>query len=180
MSLNRKMSEKHEEHLADVFGGKRSPGSGNQWAKPIDGRQSRYDVTCAFAWDGKSTMAKSMSIPRSMLDKAVDQAEGERPMIAIRFYDDERLRGFEDWDLVREEDMTELMARDVALRALEVELEAMQADPHSIYRQVWDALPSEVQGALGESPTLRKVLEDSVLTAHEKVLEALKLAVMTG
>jgi hypothetical protein len=47
-----------------------------------------------------------------MLDKAKEQADGERPMIALRFYDDDRLRGYEDWFIVRADDFLEL--RDYA------------------------------------------------------------------
>jgi hypothetical protein len=74
----------------------------------MDGRNNRYEQTFAWAWDGKSTLAASISIPRTMLKKAVEQAGAERPMIAIRFYDDERLRGHEDWFLVRADDFIEL------------------------------------------------------------------------
>jgi hypothetical protein len=105
------MGDKHEEWLAVTFGGRRTRGSGNQWRDPIDGRQNHREVEFAFAWDGKSTMAQSLTIDRPMLRKAVEQAGPERPMIGVRFYDDERLRGFEDWVLVRGADMAEMTER---------------------------------------------------------------------
>ena len=71
----------------------------------------RRMVEFAFAWDGKSTMAKSITIDRPMLRKATEQAGAERPMIGVRFYDDERLRGFEDWVLVKAADMAEVVER---------------------------------------------------------------------
>lgn len=105
------MGEKHEEWLAETFGGRKTRGSGSQWRDQMDGRQNRYEVEFAFAWDGKSTMAQSITIDRPMLRKAVQQAGSERPMIGVRFYDDERLRGFEDWVLVKAEDLIEITER---------------------------------------------------------------------
>ena len=97
--------------MAEVFGGRVTPGSGNKPANPMDVRQSRYDHDVAFAIEGKSTRGKSLSVTRDMLNKAVEQSHGERPMIALRFYGDDRLRDFEDWVLVRVDDMLELMER---------------------------------------------------------------------
>lgn len=110
MSLNNDMGDEHEDYLAALFGGTKSKGSGNQWKDPMDGRTSRKHLKFAFAWDGKSTLAKSMSIPRTMLAKAVEQALGERPMIGVRFYRDEKLRVDEDWVLVKAEDFAEVLA----------------------------------------------------------------------
>lgn len=111
MSLNRKMSDRHEADLAEAFGGRVTPGSGNGFANQMDVRQSRYDTEVAFAIDGKSTRGKSISVTREMLDKAVEQAHGERPLIALRFYDDDRLRSYEDWTLIRQDDLLELIER---------------------------------------------------------------------
>lgn len=111
MSLNRKMSDAHEAHLAEVYGGRLTPGSGNGFANPMDVRQSRYESAIAWAIDGKSTRGKSISITRDMLEKAVEQAGAERPLLALRFYDDDRLRSYEDWALVREDDLLELIEK---------------------------------------------------------------------
>lgn len=119
MSLNKKMGDHHEEDLVEWFGGRKTRGSGNQANNPMDGRHSRYDTSVAFAWDGKSTRAKSISVSRAMLDKAAEQAHGERPMIALRFYDDDRLRGFEDWMVVQKDDLLELMERSDRLADME-------------------------------------------------------------
>lgn len=118
MSLNRRMSDAHEAHLSEVLGGRLTPGSGNQAANPMDARQSRYTTSVAFAVDGKSTLAKSISVTRSLLNKAKEQAHGERPLVALRFYDDERLRGYEDWWLMREDDVLELIERSERLAEL--------------------------------------------------------------
>lgn len=114
MSLNHRMGERHEADLAEWLGGRRTKASGSQWNDQMDGRHSRYAQTFAWAWDGKSSMSKSIGVSRAMLAKAVEQAHGERPMLALRFYDDERLRTHEDWAIIRMDDLREMLA---ALRA---------------------------------------------------------------
>lgn len=111
MSLNRKMSDAHEAYLAEAFGARLTPGSGNQPANPMDARMNRYVDAVAFAFDGKSTRGQSISVTRSMLTKAREQAHGERPAIALRFYDNDRLTEYEDWILVPADDLRELMER---------------------------------------------------------------------
>lgn len=124
MGLAKKMGDKHEEHAAEVYGGRVTPGSGNQWARQTDGRVSRYDHAVAFARDCKSTRARSISIKRDDLDKLRIQAEPERPIMPIRFYDDDRLRGYDDWVLLQEDDFLELLERSAALSRVEQALEA--------------------------------------------------------
>ena len=110
MTIDRhEMGNRHEEWLAEVLGGRKTPGSGNQWRNPADGRQNRYVDSFAFAWDGKSTRSNSISITREMLSKIKEQADTERPMIALRFYDDDRLRSFEDWIAIKADDFLELL-----------------------------------------------------------------------
>lgn len=96
MSLNRKMSDKHETDLAEMLDGRVMPGSGNQFNNPMDVRLDDLGI----AIDGKSTRAKSISVTREMLNKAKEQAHGSRPIIALRYYDDDRLRSHEDWAVV--------------------------------------------------------------------------------
>jgi hypothetical protein len=75
----------------------------------MDGRHNRYTSAFAFAWDGKSTRSNSISVSRKMIDKAVEQAGGERPMLALRWYFDDRLRKFDDWFLIRADDFIEML-----------------------------------------------------------------------
>jgi hypothetical protein len=113
MTIDRhRMGERHEEWVAQFLGGVKSRGSGNQWRAPMDGRHNRFNSHLAFAWDCKSTLGKSLSVSREMLRKAREQADGERPMIPIRFYDNERLTSWDDWILVTADDFREL--RDFA------------------------------------------------------------------
>lgn len=119
MSLNKRMGDAHEEHIAEVFGLRQTRGSGNQWRDQMDARGHRMHEAVAFAVDGKSTRAASISIKLSELRKAVEQAGFERPMMAYRFYEDDHLRRFEDWDLVREDDLRELIERSRRLSEAE-------------------------------------------------------------
>ncbi len=110
-STTRGMSDKHEEFLVDLLGGRRTRGSGNQFNNQMDGRHDRHAVECAFAWDGKSTLGKSISITREMWEKAEEQSHGERPLIALRFYDTDRLDVGLDLIAVSAEDFAELLER---------------------------------------------------------------------
>jgi hypothetical protein len=105
------MGDKHEEFLCDLFGGRQSRGSGNQWHNTMDGRTSRREVRHAFAWDGKSTLGKSVSVSREMWRKAIEQAGGETPMLALRFYENERLDVEYDLGLVNIHDLAELIEK---------------------------------------------------------------------
>lgn len=84
-------------------------GSGNQFANPMDGRQNRYEAPVAFAWDGKSTRAASITVTRKMWEKAMLQAHGERPMLALRFYDSDRLAVGADLVVIGLHDLMELL-----------------------------------------------------------------------
>lgn len=88
--FRKECGDRHEEHLVDVLGGKQSKGSGNQWHAQMDGRHNRYLQEYAFAWDGKSTTTGTVSVTIPMWEKAVEQAGGERPMLALRWYPTER------------------------------------------------------------------------------------------
>ncbi|MEU9405658.1 hypothetical protein AB0E08_08125 [Streptomyces sp. NPDC048281] len=89
--LNKRMGDTHEAHLAEVLGMRRTRGSGNQWRDQMDAKHDRTECTFAFAVDGKSTLAKSISITRAMWEKAGEQASGELPMLALRFYNNASL-----------------------------------------------------------------------------------------
>lgn len=94
--LNKRMGDRHEAHVAEVLGQRQTRGSGNQWRDQMDSKHDRTECVFAFANDGKSTLAKSISITRTMWAKAVEQAGGERPMLTLRFYDDASLKVYAD------------------------------------------------------------------------------------
>ena len=110
MSTNNRMGAVHEQFLVDLFGGRKTRGSGNQWQNPMDGRQSRMKEQFAFAWDGKSTLSDTISVTGKMWTKAVEQADGERPMLGLRYYANERLDVVRDLVVVSAYDMSEVLA----------------------------------------------------------------------
>lgn len=85
-----KMGQRHEEDLAEVLGGRMTRGSGNQWRDATDGKHDGSQMY-SLAWDGKSTLGKSISITREMWAKLVEQAEAFIPALPLRFYADQRL-----------------------------------------------------------------------------------------
>jgi hypothetical protein len=88
------MSDRHEDFLAALFGGRKSKGSGNQFNDQMDGRTSRLGAF-PLAWDGKSTYGKSVGVTLEMWKKAEEQAGYHMPMLALRFYEDQTLNRVE-------------------------------------------------------------------------------------
>lgn len=82
----REMSDKHEDFLAELLGGRKTRGSGSHWRDQMDGKNDQYEQPHALAWDGKATQAKSVGVSREMWAKACEQSGGLIPSIAIRFY----------------------------------------------------------------------------------------------
>ena len=82
----RDMSDRHEEYLAELFGGIRSKNSGAHFANQMDGRHA-HGTRWPLAWDGKSTLGASIGVTRTMWDKAVEQSHDANPMLALRWYD---------------------------------------------------------------------------------------------
>jgi hypothetical protein len=84
------MGDAHEEFLARLLQGRRSRGSGNQFNDQMDGRNDVH-TPYRLAWDGKSTLGKSIGVTLEMWAKAAQQAGGEIPLLALRYYSNERL-----------------------------------------------------------------------------------------
>jgi hypothetical protein len=124
VNTNQRISQAHEADLQARLGGRRTRGSGNQFNNPMDGRHSSYAQTFAFAWDGKATRSKSVSVTEEMWDKAVEQAHHERPMLALRQYLDDRARrvGF-DLAVIALVDLEEMLDR---IDTLEAEVERLR------------------------------------------------------
>lgn len=90
----RQMSDVHEEEIQALFGGMVMPGSGNQMANQMDVRQHHLRTgEWSFAFDGKSTLGKSVGVSVEMWEKAVEQAEHEKPALPLRFFEDYRMKG---------------------------------------------------------------------------------------
>lgn len=90
MPTTRQMSDLHEGHVAFMMGGRVTRGSGCTARDQLDGRQS-WRRSIRFAWDAKCTLGKSLSITREVWAKVVVQAHDARPMMALRWYRNERL-----------------------------------------------------------------------------------------
>jgi hypothetical protein len=103
------MSDAHEIFLADLFDGRRSVGSGNQANDQADGRNRVYDTIYPAAWDGKATLGKSHSVTLETWDKLVEQAHGLRPILALRWYADERLHVRRDLVVLDAHDFAEIL-----------------------------------------------------------------------
>lgn len=91
MPTTRQMSDRHEEFLANLLGGRVVRGSGNQAHDQMDGKGHLQDQHYAFAWDGKSSLGQSIGVTRAMWAKAKEQAGMYLPMLALRFYRNNRL-----------------------------------------------------------------------------------------
>jgi hypothetical protein len=176
------MGRKHEDHIAEVWGGERQRASGSQWSNPADVRENHLLVPLAIAADGKSTTAKSIAITRADLIKLVEQAGGEIPVLPVRFYDDYRLQEAEDWVLLREQDA--LAWRERA--ALSYELEehvAAHADRDRELTERADELEkraaqleretAEVQEQLAASPVS---LPDGIVAVPQAEYDSLVMA----
>lgn len=88
----RDLSDRHEDFLAELIDGRRTPGSGNHFANQGDVRGDHRRQNMAFALDGKATEGKSITIKLSDWEKIVEQAHDEIPGMGLRFYLDGTLR----------------------------------------------------------------------------------------
>ena len=87
----RKMSDRHEEDLAEVLDGARTRNSGAVWSDQGDGHQTSSEGHYRFTWDGKSTCGKSIGVTTEMWEKITEQSRGLEPAIPLRWYANDRL-----------------------------------------------------------------------------------------
>jgi hypothetical protein len=112
MPDNHDMADLHEKDIADALGGTRTRASGAVWFDKGDGRAGDHlDTEFAWAWDCKATAGKSIAVSRAMLAKLVTEAHGERPLLPLRFYNDDRGGHDPDWVVVLLDDFLELLER---------------------------------------------------------------------
>jgi hypothetical protein len=164
------MGEKHEEYLAGVNAGRKSKASGSQWTDPADGRNA-HDEPYALAWDGKSTLGKSIAVTLDMIRKIREQALGEIPQIGLRWYANQSLRDvLEDWVAVPGDDWKDILASARSWRSL---VEWLLEDPPDPSLRTADDedvavfLRSAV-ARLGMTAALRRSLAE----AHQSLIEA--------
>jgi hypothetical protein len=153
-----RMGELHEEHLAEINGGRKSRSSGNQWHDAADGRNSRDDAF-NFAWDGKSTLGKGITITLDMIAKIREQAGGERPEIGLRWYGSGDLTQVaEDWIAVRDVDFEEMKIAATAYEAAKPKIDAALADLERLGAEN-ERLAQGLQAALEKVGELREATE---------------------
>lgn len=115
----RKMSIRHETDLAETLDGTRTKNSGAVWNDQSDGHQLASEGHWRFAWDGKSTLGKSIGITRDMLTKLREQCRGLEPLLPLRWYRDDRLTEVdEDWVALELETFAQMQRDANAYRAL--------------------------------------------------------------
>lgn len=119
----RDMSDRHERFLAELFGGRITPGSGNHFANQTDVRHDPREPW-AFAMDGKSTMARSVSVKLDDWQKVVEQAGPCEPAMPLRFYLNTRLTAHYDLVVVSAKTLADLRHWAILAEADERELRA--------------------------------------------------------
>lgn len=176
------MGELHEVYLADVNSGVKSHGSGSQWSDPADGRNST-DEPLPFAWDGKSTRSKSLTVTLDMIAKITEQALGCRPQIGLRWYGNDILdQVLADWVAVRAEDWREVLGLARRLAALEAEhgdLSALAEKMEERTRRL-DVEAGKAVGLSQHLPALRQQIEDAQKRADEAEDRYRKLTTAVG
>jgi hypothetical protein len=132
MNTNQRISQDHESDVVRRLGARRTRGSGNQFNNPMDGRNSQYAQSFAFAFDCKATRSASVTVTQVMWDKAIEQAHHERPMLALRQYLDDRAKrvGF-DLVVISLADLEEMLDH---IDTLEVEVAGYRNRPAD---EVW-------------------------------------------
>lgn len=105
---NQKMADKHEDEVCEAIGARKTRGSGNQWRDQTDGKHNHRETDFAFAFDGKSTTGKGVNVTREMWQKTREQAAGERPLLALRFYEDDTLEESQDLVVMSLDDFVEM------------------------------------------------------------------------
>lgn len=87
----RAMSDMHESDLVDLLGGERTRNSGAVWSDQGDGHQTGSEEHYRLSWDGKATLARSITLTLDMWDKACEQSRNLIPALPLRFYANDRL-----------------------------------------------------------------------------------------
>lgn len=101
----RAMSDKHEDYIHSVIGGRRTRNSGAVWSDQTDVRMDVRDDDLAFAADGKATLGQSISIKLEDWRKLETQAGDLTPVMPIRFYSTYRLDVAQDLWLIDDHTM---------------------------------------------------------------------------
>jgi uncharacterized small protein (DUF1192 family) len=86
-----KASELYDHFLDRVLGGDKAHHSGPHFDNPTNSSESGQEAEFVFAWYAAATRGDSISVSTAMWEKAREWAWGDRPMVALRFYDSETI-----------------------------------------------------------------------------------------
>jgi Holliday junction resolvase len=78
----KRLSTDHEDHIAKLFDGRRSPSSGASVTDPGDVSTDKYLIEC------KATRSETKPVYLQQFEKIAREAweHGKEPMLALRFY----------------------------------------------------------------------------------------------
>jgi hypothetical protein len=121
-----KASELYDHFLDRVFGGDKAHHSGPHFDHPTNSGEDGQKAEFVFAWNAAATRGDSISLSKAMWEKACEWAWGDRPMLALRFYDSETIATCPTLDLavVSLLTLTEMVDR---IEQLTADLEAERA-----------------------------------------------------
>jgi len=107
--------EQWEHEVQDALDLASTPGSGNQWHAPSDGRTVGHPTDVGRGWmvDCKTTVQKSFSLTRKMLGQWEDKAavHGHRFLLPLRFLATDRSGRTQDYAVLSWDDFLELNER---------------------------------------------------------------------
>jgi len=121
-----KASDIYEDFLDRVLGADKAHHSSAHFDNPTNSKQSEHEAEFVFAWNAAATRGDSITVTKAMWEKACEWAWGDRPMVALRFYDSETIETGPRLDLavVSLLTLTEMMDR---IAQLTDDLEAERA-----------------------------------------------------
>jgi hypothetical protein len=145
MTVDRnEMGRRHDVYLAEIVGGRKTAGSGSQFHDQGDARVSRATRRFGFCAEGKSTRGKGLTIQVDTYFKLLEQAGGDRPVLGLRWYLNDRLDEHADLIAMLPSDFAEIReaaeeAADLAARvkALEKELAARVEEAPAAPAALW-------------------------------------------
>jgi hypothetical protein len=86
-----KASDIYEDFLDRVLGGDKAHHSSAHFDNSTNGEQTGREAEFVFAWNAAATRGHSITVTKAMWEKACEWAWGDRPMVALRFYESETI-----------------------------------------------------------------------------------------
>ena len=146
-----KAAELYEDFVARVLGGDKASRSTAHFHNPANAPTNGPADDFVFAWNTAATRSGSIEVSKAMWDRACQWAWGDRPMLALRFYDSQRVETSPRLDLavVSLLTLTEMVDRiDQLDQELEIERAATKRLVHEMRQAALSVAPE------GPSPDL--------------------------